>query len=213
VPAESGTFVPRVLSLSEQERQLEGLCEVTAATERAGARMQELAATDSRGFDGLTVDALVRGEDTGAYRYTAELKWARNPNELGWTLWDIYKMVAATYQPGTEACSAIVGAPRARWETGKRGAALYSTGIWESRTLFEDYESEFHELLLGGTARLLRVPIQISTMLVADVPLRAGSQEWRLRCLAVGPASMHWLEFDGDWPVERAASAGDPRSP
>jgi hypothetical protein len=150
------------------------------------------------------VDVLVNGTETGSYRYMAELKWAKSSRELGWTLWDLFKMVAGTYRPDTAACFLLVGAPRAMWEAGDHCAALFATNIWDSARLFVDYEVDFIDLLKGGTARLLEVPSRVATTLVANIPIKTDAVDWELRCIAVGPASMDWLKFDEAWPVGHA---------
>jgi hypothetical protein len=49
-----------------------------------------------------------------AYRALFELKWAWSKRELGWTLWDIYKLAAAHVEYGVRTY-AIVGAPVSYW--------------------------------------------------------------------------------------------------
>ncbi len=147
------------------------------------------------------VDVLVRGPSSDTYRYMAELKWARETKELGWTLWDLYKMVSATFRRDTEACYLVVGAPQATWQSGKHFSAAFSTNLWDSQQLFIDYEADWRRLLKGGTARPTKVPSRVATTLVADAAIVTPTDKWSLRCLAVGPASTDWLMFDGNWPM------------
>ena len=46
----------------------------------------------------------------------AELKWCGSRAELGWTLSDVYKLVALKEQDTAEACYAVVAAPNSYWD-------------------------------------------------------------------------------------------------
>lgn len=139
-------------------------------------------------------------EDRGAYTLLAELKWCHSKGELGWTLWDIFKLVAAKVQYRTPACYAVVGAPRRYWQDSTIDcAALYFDGVWESAELFDRYRRAWIDLLRGGSARPTRVPSSIETRLVAETAL-GTAPEWLIRVISVDVAGESWLPFDGDWP-------------
>lgn len=142
------------------------------------------------------------------YRAFFELKWAYSKGELGWTLWDIYKLAAARIEYGVEAY-AIVGAPLTYWaDDDVDCSALYCDGVWDSRQLFARYARAWKDLLRGGKARPIRVPASISTRVVAAEPIRS-SPGWELRALAIEIPSSDWLEFVGDWPAPEDHVAAD----
>jgi hypothetical protein len=141
------------------------------------------------------------------YRGLFELKWAGTKRELGWTLWDIYKLAAALIEYNVDAY-AIVGAPTAYWTDETVGcSSLYCDDVWSSLDLFKRYERDWENLLEGGPARPIRVPAAIETRVVAAEPLDT-SPPWELRALAILIPGFEWLEFDGDWPavMERVAA-------
>ena len=75
---------------------------------------------------------------------------ASGKHELGWTLWDIYKLAAARVELGV-ATYAIVGAPVAYWiDESVDCSALYVDGTWDSAELFVRYERAWSDLLGGG---------------------------------------------------------------
>jgi hypothetical protein len=130
------------------------------------------------------------------YRAFFELKWAATMHELGWTLWDIYKLAAGRLEYGVNAY-AIVGAPVSYWiDENVDCSALYCDSVWESRQLFRRYARAWTDLLNGGTARPHRVPASITTRLVARCPLNTSPQ-WELRALIVDADDVEWLEFHG----------------
>lgn len=142
------------------------------------------------------------------YRAFFELKWAYSKRELGWTLWDIYKLAAARLEYGVQTY-AIVGAPLAFWaDSAVDCSSLYCDGVWESSELFRRYATAWADLLVGGTARPVRIPATIATRIVAAEPLQT-SPGWELRSLAVDIPGFDWLEFDGDWPAAEEHVAAD----
>jgi hypothetical protein len=143
-----------------------------------------------------------------AYRAFFELKWAFTKKELGWTLWDVYKLVAARLEYGVRAF-AIVGAPLTYWHDDAVGcSALYCDAVWNSRELFTRYADDWKNLLGGGAARPVRIPAKIETRLVAAEPLKT-SPGWELRALEVDIPGFGWLDFDGDWPAKEDYVAVD----
>jgi hypothetical protein len=145
-----------------------------------------------------------------APKYSAlfELKWARIEDELGWTLWDIYKLAAARIEYNVETY-AIVGASTEFWADEAVGcSSLYCDGVWSSADLFQRYERDWRNLLAGGTARPIRVPATIETRLIRAEPLDT-SPTWELRALSVGIPGFEWLEFEGDWPTGMEHVAAD----
>jgi ADP-ribosylglycohydrolase len=145
------------------------------------------------------VDVVVTGIEK-PYAVLAELKWCRKKYELGWTLWDIYKLAAAQAQYAPDASYAVVGAPIAYCEDLELDCArLFATGSWNSLELFSSYWRAWHDLLHDGAARPSSVPVEISTVLVADERLDV-SPEWSIRVLRVAAASQGLLPFEGDWP-------------
>jgi hypothetical protein len=135
-----------------------------------------------------------------ACRALFELKWAATKHELGWTLWDLYKLAAARIEHAVHAY-AIVGAPITYWSDPEVDcSAVYCDAAWDSAALFRRYQRAWADLLGGGTARPLRVPASLQTSLIAASAV-ATQPEWELRALRVDVPDEQWLEFDGDWPV------------
>lgn len=142
------------------------------------------------------------------YRAFFELKWASTKHELGWTLWDVYKLAAGRLEYGVFGY-ALVGAPLTYWADDTVDcSSLYRDAVWDSRELFRRYAKAWRDLLQGGTARPARIPARIGTRIVAAEPLQT-SPGWELRALAVEIPGFDWLEFDGDWPAEEAHVAPD----
>jgi hypothetical protein len=147
------------------------------------------------------VDVLVV-ESPDCYRLLAELKWCRHKHEVWWTLWDIYKLVAAQEQYAPQGSFVVAAAPVSYWaDAAIDCSALFVTQTWKSRRLFVEYERAWRDLLGGGRARPSRVPTVIATELVASERLTTVP-EWEIRALKVAAASNDWLAFDGDWPTE-----------
>jgi len=151
------------------------------------------------------VDIIVHDKAGVLPQYFCELKWCHSRAELGWTLWDIYKMIAAQQLPGVHGCYVVAGAPEGFWESEEHCAPLFKIGSWRSLDLFQCFREDWEELLGGGTARLICTPASIETRLVADIPLMIKTKPWRLRAIAVEPIGSERLLFDGDWPVRMAA--------
>src|SRR5205823_874300 len=113
-------------------------------------------------------DLAIKSQDSRLVM-VAELKWCRNKRELGWTLWDIYKLIAAKEEHHADAAYAIVGAPDGFWADEKIDcSSLFASESWSSRELFGRYWRAWHDLLHGGSARPLHVPSAIKTTRVAD---------------------------------------------
>lgn len=173
--------------------------------ERVLSNEQALSITDwqaaKRGRKGVLgpIDVLV-AEEGGRHVLFAELKWCWLKRELGWTLWDIYKLVAAQGEHTPQACYAIVAAPDRYWNDPNIDCAeVFRTGRWSSTGLFADYWRAWTDLLYGGSARPSRIPAEIATTLVADAQLEM-EPPWSIRALRVAPDSEEWVPFDGDWP-------------
>lgn len=175
---------------------------------RAGGKTLSIASWEPQGVKGRLgpIDVVVGAGP----RFTAffELKWAHQKNELGWTLWDIYKLAAARIEYGA-AGYAIVGAPLSYWDDETIDcSALYCDGDWDSGDVFRRYERAWKDLLTGGTARPLRIPSTIATRLVASEEIHV-SPKWELRALAVDVPETKWLDFEGDWPVGHGVKRED----
>jgi hypothetical protein len=151
------------------------------------------------------IDIVVSDERRELPCYLAELKWCADVWTLGWSLWDIYKMVAASQLAGVEACYVVAGAPVGFWSRRDHCAPLFATAAWDSFDLFHRFREDWQELLRGGPARPTHVPTVIETRLVADIPLAVGTKDWRLRAIS---ARAGRLEFDGDWPAGMVYQAG-----
>lgn len=146
------------------------------------------------------VDVIVDGPGTG-YQLFAELKWCQSKRELGWTLWDVYKMAASQeqYRPG--GCYAVVGAPDAYWGDSSIDCSdLFADGRWNSLELFRRNWWAWLDLLHGGSARPLRVPTEVATTLVTHVKLQT-TPPWSVRLLKVSAGSKDELPFRRSWPV------------
>jgi hypothetical protein len=150
------------------------------------------------------VDVLVRALLSDDHSLFVELKWCHSRAELGWTLWDTYKMAAATYLPGVEAAYVVAGAPEVFWLDETHCAPLFASDEWGSRDLFARFAINWEELLSGGTARPSWVPARIATDLVADVRLQEIG--WRLRAIRVAPVGQERLLFRDGWPEEQRPS-------
>jgi len=144
------------------------------------------------------IDIIVHDEAGVSPHYLCELKWCGDLKTLDWTLWDIYKMVAARQLPGVRGCYVVAGAPEGVWQSEAHCTPLFTNGTWRSLDLFQHFEEDWEALLKGGPARLTFVPASISTRVVANIQLMMKSQRWCLRAIAVEPER---LLFDGDWPV------------
>ena len=144
-------------------------------------------------------DIIVQVASPVPHRYLCELKWCGDIKTLGWTLQDIYKMVAATQIEGVRGCYVVAGAPEGFWESEEHCAPLFTTGTWRSLDLFQRFQEDWKALLGETTARLDFVPASIETRIVADIPVMMESKRWCLRAIAVSPAEL--LLFDGDWPI------------
>jgi ADP-ribosylglycohydrolase len=146
------------------------------------------------------VDVVVKKTDAGL-RVVGELKWCWSKHELGWTLWDIYKLVAVKEQYRADSAYAIVGAPASYWVDEQIDCcALFTSDTWDSREVFTRYWRAWWDLLRGGTARPLSVPSKLRTTLVGSAPVDV-SPAWTLRALRVESSeSAGVLDFDGDWP-------------
>jgi uncharacterized protein len=149
------------------------------------------------------VDVLVRTSNGDGFALCGELKWCQHSRTLGWTLWDIFKMVAAAQTAAKPACYAIAAAPVQLWKQDEHCAPLFATGHWRSLTLFDRFRSDWADLLHGGSARPSQVPDEISTKLVANVPLAQG--KWELRAIRVEGASPDALRFSRGWPTQMMA--------
>ena len=149
---------------------------------------------------------MVRGSD-GGVRFAFELKWARGKHELGWTLWDIYKLVATKEEHRADATYAIVGAPDAYWADETIDAcALFGTRSWDSSEVFRRYWRAWHDLLGGGSGRPLRMPSTLITTLIGVAPLPV-QPPWSLRAVRLDSGSRETVPFVGGWP--RGLLAGD----
>ncbi len=156
------------------------------------------------------VDALVRSPQ-GAPRFPVELKLRKTD----WTLWDAYKMVDALNVSGVEAAYLLVGASAKAWRAkythcaqGSKTTELFEVEEveHESEELFRANAHAWYDLLWGGTARPLRVPMHIRTIRNENAAMSIDNTPGALRCVRVEPASDEWLDFSpewyaGEWPV------------
>lgn len=130
-----------------------------------------------------------------------ELKWVyRYYHELGWTLWDIYKLAAAHIELGATGY-AVVGAPTIyRDESAVACSDLFCNGTWSAADLFARYRIAWMELLMGGSARPARLPASIRTTLIASVDIDVDPG-WQLRTIRIDAEGDAWLDFANGWPV------------
>lgn len=144
------------------------------------------------------------------YVLLGELKWCRSKNELGWTLWDMYKLISGEATYGA-AGYAIVAAPDAYWADHSVACmSLYADGVWESGELFRRYWRAWDELLHGGSARPSSVPERIETRVAAEASL-ASDHGWTIRALRVSSTNGARVPFASGWPVGMVAA--DRREP
>jgi hypothetical protein len=147
-----------------------------------------------------------------APRITFELKI----DKVGWTLWDIYKMVDATYLPTVEAAYCVVAAAPKVWASKADCVELYqlqsegpSTTEWYSRFLFDEYRASWLELLYGGGGRPTRVPERIAVTVLGAWPM-PNYPPHELRAIRVGPVEdSGWVDF-GAWPLPALARPQPP---
>jgi hypothetical protein len=103
-------------------------------------------------------------------------------DDIEWTLWDIYKMVAASELPTVEAAYLVVAGNLKLWGGARECVELFDLDYsqsggqideveWYSRFLFSHYRKSWRELLGGGTGRLVHVPRAISITGVGSWPL------------------------------------------
>jgi hypothetical protein len=132
-------------------------------------------------------------------------------DDVEWTLWDIYKMVAAAELPTVEAAYIVVAGKPKLWASQRECVELFDLDYdaeeqvdsveWYSRFLFSHYRKAFQELLEGGRGRLTRVPYSIWISAVGRWPL-PNFQDYELRAVRVWGAEREDepIEFANDWP-------------
>jgi hypothetical protein len=87
----------------------------------------------------VRIDTIIHDETGVSERFLCELKWCHDLGTLGWTLWDIYKMVAARRLEGVWGCYVVAGAPESFWESEEHCAPLFTNGTWRSLDLFQRF--------------------------------------------------------------------------
>jgi hypothetical protein len=152
----------------------------------------------------LGPDVVVRHADDAATRWRAfvEVKWCRE-NTMHEALWDLLKLSLAVGLDGVESAYLVVGAPDKRWATTAPCAELLNDAVWDTRELFERYESQWRWLLQGNkSARPTRLPAKIATTRLATVPIHlADGPTWELRAARVEDRGSGWLDLAGGWPT------------
>jgi len=135
-----------------------------------------------------------------------------NVDDVEWTLWDIYKMVAATELPTVEAAYLVVAGPPKLWTSQRDCVELFDLDYsateqvdsvdWYSRFLFSEYRRAWAELLEGGTGRIQRVPEAIVISALGRWPL-PGYPAYELRAIRVWPSHVKdgRLNFADEWPA------------
>ena len=87
-------------------------------------------------------------------------------DDVEWTLWDLYKMVAATETPTCDAAYLACAMSPKHWESNRDGVELFREpddnkgppSEWHSSFLFRAYAKSWAGLLAGGTGRLTTSP-------------------------------------------------------
>lgn len=134
-------------------------------------------------------------------------------DDIHWTLWDIYKMVAGTQLPTVEAAYVVVAGPPKMWEGRRDCVELFdldyddeeflSEAEWYSRFLFRHYARAWKELLEGGTGRLTEVPARIRISRVGKWQIPAYPP-YELRAIRVEASQLQRgaapVRFAGEWP-------------
>lgn len=155
-----------------------------------------------------TIDVAVVTPDNEP-RFVFELKI----DDVEWTLWDIYKMVAASELPTVEAAYLVVAGTTKLWGGTRECVELFDLNYapgdgevdqveWYSRFLFARYRKSWKDLLGGGSGRLTRVPKTIWITGIGSWPL-SNLPGYEMRVIRVSASHRHdeWLDFSGDWPV------------
>ncbi len=134
-------------------------------------------------------------------------------DDIEWTLWDIYKMVAASDLPTVEAAYVVVVGQPALWNGSRECVELFDLDYghadgtvdsteWYARFLFSHYRKSWQDLLGGGRGRLTSVPDSIWINAVGSWPI-PHYPGYELRAVRVWPSSRgeDALDFAGDWPT------------
>jgi hypothetical protein len=134
-------------------------------------------------------------------------------DDVEWTLWDIYKMVAASELPTVEAAYLVVAGRPKLWNGRRECVELFDLDYtqrngqvdeveWTSRFLFRHYRKSWQELLQGGSGRLTSVPEVITITGICCWPLPAyPDYEMRVIRLCAAPRREPWLQFANEWPL------------
>jgi len=161
----------------------------------------------SRGLRGF--DVVVRKDTCRDRLCVAELKVEKTDE----VLWDLYKVIdalcaGAEAGHGAEAGYLVVAATNEQWKR----TSNYCTEIFSaapprcSRQLFQDNKKAWLDLLMGGSARPLRIPAQVTISPIATSHVKIRGREGSLRCVRVAALGTEWLPFPldhhgGDWPL------------
>jgi hypothetical protein len=134
-------------------------------------------------------------------------------DDVEWTLWDIYKMVAASQLPTVEAAYLAVAGTPGLWNGTRECVELFDLHYpgedghveevdWHSRFLFSHFRRSWKDLLAGGSGRLTDVAGAICISAVGRWPF-PGFPPYELRAIRVREStfSRERLPFANDWPV------------
>lgn len=135
-------------------------------------------------------------------------------DDVEWTLWDLFKMVAASTLPTVEAAYLVVAAKTKIWNSKRECVELFDFGYreepegkieeteWYSRFFFSHWSAAWRDLLGGGSGRLIWVPQVIWTRAIGRWKL-PHYPEYELRAIRAYPSSLttEELHFRDGWPV------------
>lgn len=135
-------------------------------------------------------------------------------DDVEWTLWGLYKMVAASTLPTLDAAYLLVAAKTTVWSSKRECVELFDfryreepegqleEAEWYSRFLFRHWAKAWRDLLGGGTGRLVWVPKLIWTRAIGRwaLPEFPG---YELRAIRTYPSSLSTerIDFEHGWPV------------
>jgi hypothetical protein len=127
-------------------------------------------------------------------------------DDIGQTLWDLFKLTSIPEINGAIAGYLVVAAPRKAWERGGDCVGLYEPGAepkqWDTEKCFIEWSKAWSDLTgpRGGAARPLSCPSQFRTTFIASAPV-AAFPPYEIRCIRVEPDGVERIVFvDGETP-------------
>ena len=136
-------------------------------------------------------------------------------DDVEWTLWDLYKMVAATETPTCDAAYLACAMSPKHWESNRDCVELFREpddhegpqSEWHSSFLFRAYAKSWAGLLAGGTGRLIDVAELVYVDWIGRWPM-AHYPGYELRAVRVSGMADQRLRFEAEWPIPHEVTYG-----